>query len=298
LILGLSLDVSRELFDCNSRVGHVTASPKVMSASSSDANDPMSSAALSAAKTQLRSLIKQRLKDVSKESISQQSQVVFESLRSFRPYIDAKRVGIYLAMPGGELQTDPLVRHALQSGKQVFVPYLHKSGLSKGQGPARIMDMVSLADVADYESLVPDKWGIPSVEEATVNKRQRSLGELDGDIASDAALDLILMPGVAFDEDPETGLVRRLGHGKGFYDYFLHRYALKAAARGATSDHGGPSALLLYALGLREQWLAPTPDGHLDISVPVEPHDQPLDGLFLGDGQVKLATDQGRVKPS
>lgn len=36
-------------------------------------NDPMSSAALSAAKTQLRSIIKQRLKGVSQESISQQS---------------------------------------------------------------------------------------------------------------------------------------------------------------------------------------------------------------------------------
>ncbi|KAH7031131.1 5-formyltetrahydrofolate cyclo-ligase [Microdochium trichocladiopsis] len=256
----------------------------------------MNSAALSAAKTQLRSLMKQRLKGLSNDSILQQSKAVFDSLRSFRPYVDANRVGIYLAMPGGELQTDLIVRHALQSGKQVFVPYLHKSGLAPGEGPARLMDMVSLAGIDDYESLRPDKWGIPSIDAATVDQRQRSLGELEGDAAADATLDLILLPGVAFDEDPDTGVIRRLGHGKGFYDYFLHRYALKCAGRGDVSD--GRAAVLLYALGLREQFLAPTSAGQQESTVPVGPHDQPLDGLFLGDGQVKLSANSGHTEQS
>lgn len=193
-------------------------------------------------------------------------------------------------MPGCEIQTDPIVRHALASGKQVFVPYLHKSGLPPGDGPARLMDMVSLKDVRDYESLQRDKWGIPSVDGATVHERQRSIGELDGERSADAALDLILLPGVAFDFDPETGAVRRLGHGKGFYDYFLHRYALATKAEKASSNDG--SAVLLYALALKEQILSPD----AGEAVPVGPHDQPLDGIILGDGQIKQAAGGNTVE--
>lgn len=182
-------------------------------------------------------------------------------------------------MPGGEVQTDPIVRHALGSGKQVFVPYLHKSGLPRGEGPARLMDMVGLKGIEDYESLQRDKWGIPSVDAATVHERQRSVGELDGDRSEDISLDMILLPGVAFDIDPRSGGIRRLGHGKGFYDYFLHRYALIAPTE-KTPDHR--PTVLLYALALKEQMLSP----NSGEAVPVGTHDQPIDGVFLGDGKL------------
>lgn len=187
-------------------------------------------------------------------------------------------------MPNGEIQTDPIVKHALSTGKQVFVPYLHKSGLPPGEGPSRLMDMVSLRDLDDYESLQRDKWGIPSVNAATVNERQRSVGELGGRSSQDATLDLILLPGVAFDTDPDTGAIRRLGHGRGFYDYFLHRYALRSTDKDTASD--GHPAVLLYALALREQLL----EASSGESVPVGPHDQPIDGLFLGDGKLKRSS--------
>ncbi|KAI0025531.1 5-formyltetrahydrofolate cyclo-ligase [Xylariomycetidae sp. FL0641] len=241
----------------------------------------MNSAALHAAKSQLRSAMKQKLASISRESIESQSAKVFDSLSNFQPYADAKNVGVYLAMPGRELQTDRIVRHALGAGKRVFVPYLHKSGLPPGEGPARLMDMVSLRDAQDYEALQRDKWGIPSVDAATVNERQRSVGELDGPRSQDARLDLILMPGVAFDIDPNTGMIRRLGHGKGFYDYFLHRYALATSAE--KIPDGARSSVLLYALALKEQFLPPD----AQQTVPVGPHDQPIDGIFLGDGSFK-----------
>ncbi|KAI0436536.1 5-formyltetrahydrofolate cyclo-ligase [Xylaria telfairii] len=241
----------------------------------------MNSSTLHAAKTHLRSLMKQRLSKLSTDAITSQSNAAFETLAGFKPYEEAKTVGVYLSMPGCEIQTDPIVRHALAAGKRVFVPYLHKSGLPPGEGPIRLMDMVSLKGLQDYESLQRDKWGIPSVDSATVHERQRSIGELDGERSADAPLDLILLPGVAFDLDPETGVVRRLGHGKGFYDYFLHRYALATKSEKISSDDG-PS-VLLYALALREQLLSST-SGE---AVPVGPHDQPLDGLILGDGQIK-----------
>ncbi|TRX93784.1 hypothetical protein FHL15_005460 [Xylaria flabelliformis] len=248
----------------------------------------MNTSTLYAAKTHLRSLMKQRLSKLSPDAITSQSNAAFEALSRFKPYVEARTVGVYLSMPGSEIQTDPIVRHALASGKQVFVPYLHKSGLPPGEGPVRLMDMVSLKSVQDYESLQRDKWGIPSVDSATVHERQRSIGELDGERSADAALDLILMPGVAFDLDPETGVVRRLGHGKGFYDYFLHRYALATKSEKTTSNDG-PS-VLLYALALREQLLSST-SGE---AVPVGPHDQPLDGLIVGDGQIKQSPSDAR----
>ncbi|KAI1425519.1 5-formyltetrahydrofolate cyclo-ligase [Xylaria sp. FL1777] len=248
----------------------------------------MNSSALHAAKTHLRLLIKQRLSKLSPDAITAQSNAAFDALSRLRPYQEAKTIGVYLSMPGCEIQTDPIVRHALASGKRVFVPYLHKSGLPPGEGPARLMDMVSLRGIEDYESLQRDKWGIPSVDNATVHERQRSIGELGGERSADASLDLILLPGVAFDLDPETGAVRRLGHGKGFYDYFLHRYALAAHAE-KDSSNDGPS-ILLYALALKEQLLSPT-SGE---AVPVGPHDQPLDGIILGDGKIKESSSNQR----
>lgn len=213
----------------------------------------------------------------------------FDCLSAFKPYQEAKRVGVYLSMPGKEIQTDLIVRHALASGKQVYVPYLHQSGLPPGEWPARVMDMVSLKDIRDYESLQRDNWGIPSVDGATVHERHRSLGELNGerrrsaDASSPSLLDLIILPGVAFDFDPDSGALRRLGHGKGFYDYFLRRYYALAAGETAKtpSDHG-PS-VLLYALAFKEQLLSPA-SGE---AIPVGPYDQPLDGIVLGDGQIK-----------
>ncbi len=179
-------------------------------------------------------------------------------------------------MPTGEVQTSAIVRHALDAGKEVFIPYLHKNPSPAAGLPARVMDMVRLRDVEDYEGLKADKWGIPSVDPGTVGGRERVLGD-----EGSGLLDLILMPGVAFDVHPQNGAIRRLGHGKGFYDYFLFRHALKAQAMGQQED-----SVLLVGLALSEQFLSDD-NGAGEGVVPVGPLDQPLDGLVLGDGSVK-----------
>jgi 5-formyltetrahydrofolate cyclo-ligase len=208
--------------------------------------------------------------------------VVSNTLKTFRPYLEAKRVSVFLSMPTGEVQTDAIVRHALESGKEVFVPYLHKNPLPSPDLPVRVMDMVRLRDIRDYESLKPDRWGIPSIDPATVHDRQRIFGGPDAQHSDKAVLDLILMPGVAFDRDPSTGAIRRLGHGKGFYDYFINRHKAKAAALGM-QEH----PVLLFGLALSEQFLASPAEG----SVPVGPLDQPLHGLILGNGRVESPTE-------
>jgi 5-formyltetrahydrofolate cyclo-ligase len=206
-----------------------------------------------------------------------------------RQYRDAKKISVYLSMPSGEVQTDEIVRHALSAGKDVFVPYLHRneqaearSGESGGGAPKKVMDMVRLRGVGDYEGLERDAWGIPTVTEDGLVGRDRVLGgPEDGGVGRRrVSLDLMLMPGVAFEvEEGERGMVGRLGHGKGFYDYFLHRYR-------SFHEHGTektPDAkMALFGLALKEQVLRDAQGPH----VPVGPLDSLLDGLIVGDGQI------------
>lgn len=111
-------------------------------------------------------------------------------------------------MPSGELSTTRIVRDALQNGRQVYIPYIHT------QDKTSVMDMVALESMTEFESLQLDKWGIPSLQATQIEGRQNGLTQ---------GLDLIVMPGMAFDRG-----FRRLGHGKGYYDHFLTQYSKRA----------------------------------------------------------------------
>lgn len=128
-------------------------------------------------------------------------------------------------MPSGELSTQSIVQDALKGGKQVFIPYIHNVESPPTQQKTSVMDMLALESMDEFESLESDKWGIPSLKPSQVSGRRNCLG---GQGVSGAAsqttqehqgLDLIVMPGMAFDQE-----FRRLGHGKGYYDHFLSRY--------------------------------------------------------------------------
>jgi len=229
---------------------------------------------LKSAKKELRSLMKQKLGLTSQDSISSQSVTVFRNLQNLKLYQDSKRIGIYLSMPTGELQTDSIVRHALGAGKQVFVPYLHKVQEPSSDKIKSVMDMVNLKSLSDYEGLKRDSWGIPTTEKHTLKEREHTL------VKGGEGLDLILLPGVAFDTDPDTGFVRRLGHGKGFYDYFLHRYRGLFGSQVSEPCRDSGTGVLLYGLALEEQLLS----GDTGLSVPVGDHDSLLHGLLVGNG--------------
>lgn len=147
-------------------------------------------------------------------------------LTSLPEYVKARRVSIYLSMPTAEISTRAIVLHALQEGKQVFVPFVYKFDHSNPKGLKSAMDMVSLRSSEDYESLQPDPWGIPTPGEETMKGRdcvlgEKEIGQCNVDEMRKEDLDVIIMPGVAFDRK-----LSRLGHGKGFYDSFLQRYKL------------------------------------------------------------------------
>ena len=140
-------------------------------------------------------------------------------------YQSAENIGIYLSMPSSELSTMAIVENALQGGKKVFVPYIYQRQSLANNDKLSMMNMVSLHSKSDYDSLKADKWGIPTPGKTTISQRDRCLEEktetIQGteDWTIHSELDMIIMPGVAFDRDR-----RRLGHGKGFYDTFLSRY--------------------------------------------------------------------------
>ncbi|KAE8450517.1 hypothetical protein EG329_006248 [Mollisiaceae sp. DMI_Dod_QoI] len=235
-----------------------------------------SAAVLKAAKKELRMSMKQKLSSITAKSIDAQSAAIFKNITSSKLYREARRIGIYLSMPTGEVQTDAIVRHALKSGKQVFVPYLHKAQYPPPDTPRSVMDMVDLRSLLDYESLERDSWGIPTINVKTVDQRERILE----DAKEKEALDLILMPGVAFQRDESTGFVKRLGHGKGFYDYFLHRYRESRGSRVEEPSKNPGTDVLLYGLALEEQLLGVTEE------LPIGKHDSLLHGLVIGDGRL------------
>jgi 5-formyltetrahydrofolate cyclo-ligase len=143
----------------------------------------------------------------------------------------------------------------------------------------------------DFDSLKPDKWGIPTPSEDSIASRANCFGGLglstlqtNGETRdAEDGLDLIVMPGMAF--DAEFG---RLGHGKGYYDYFLTRcsYEWEVPFRGKNYWHcvfGGLTNHNVVGLSLNEQFLPP------NESVPMDRSDFLLDVVITGDGELRRA---------
>ncbi|CAG8038506.1 unnamed protein product [Penicillium salamii] len=202
--------------------------------------------AFQAAKRDLRKRMRSALSALSTTSIIQQSTTATNKFLSLAEYQNAKSIAVYLSMPSGELSTTGIVRDALQSGKQVYIPYIYtKDSVS-------VMDMLALRSMTEFESLQPDRWGIPSLQATQIEGRQNGLAE---------GLDLIVMPGMAFDRG-----FRRLGHGKGYYDHFLTQYSKQTS-----------KMPFLVALSLQDQLLSE--------EIPVVDHDWLVDAIVVGDGQ-------------
>ena len=138
-------------------------------------------------------------------------------------YQIATRLSVFLSIEGKEISTSAIVKDALSCGKEVFVPYIHKAR-SGGQDTGSVMDMLSLETWEDYQSLKKDRWGIPSLPRDSIADRSNAFGGqgVSGKLNNDKhemrhnALDLIVVPAVAFDQQ-----FGRLGHGKGYYDTFF-----------------------------------------------------------------------------
>ncbi|KAL7271960.1 hypothetical protein RUND412_005251 [Rhizina undulata] len=235
----------------------------------------MATPTLGVVKRQLRSLVRKKISSIPADSIAAQSQICVQTLLSLPEYASARRVSVFLSMPEKEINTSSIVEDALQTGKTLYIPYIHRrpptrpapeSATTASSLPSSLMDMLSLASLDDYRSLEPDAWGIPSISDDSVSKRSNCLDE-----SEDNGLDLIVMPGVAFDYG-----FSRLGHGKGYYDYFLARYKQVMQQKEGEGEVKMP---LLVALAFKEQVLK-------DGAVPVNSSDWPMDMIVTGEGKL------------
>ncbi|KAL2917378.1 hypothetical protein HK105_203042 [Polyrhizophydium stewartii] len=197
----------------------------------------MAAESVRAAKREFRKQMRMLLKATAPESIERQSAQVTAQLLASAEYRASRSVALFLSMPG-ELSTTEIVRDVLRTERP---PLLHAH------------DMVQLRSWDDFQTLPKNSWGIP--EPRPEDGRPNAL-----DPAS-SGLDLIVMPGLAFDRAGN-----RIGYGKGqayrtapalYYDRFLKRCFDMADERGQPR----PSTV---AVALREQ---------IVDEVPVDDHD-------------------------
>ena len=126
------------------------------------------------------------------EQRAAKSQEIEEGLFAL-PEFKSARIVMFFASFRSEVDTGPMIRHALTLGKRVILPKV------KGK------DLI-LFEIRDFEKDVsPGAWGIPE-----------PVASIPIDLAE---VDLIVVPGVAFD-----GRGNRLGYGAGFYDRLLRAF--------------------------------------------------------------------------
>ncbi|CAI2302402.1 unnamed protein product [Caenorhabditis sp. 36 PRJEB53466] len=151
-------------------------------------------------KSELRQFMKQFLEKVTPEETNRQSEAVSRKVLDSKWFQESKRVSVYVSTTG-EIQTDSIIRAALETGKDVFIPQFVRGSTA--------MQMVRVPDQSAFSALPTTLWGI---------RQPSPKWEWDG-FQRTGPLDLILTPGVAF---TPSGL--RCGHGKGYYDRFFSNH--------------------------------------------------------------------------
>lgn len=197
-----------------------------------------------------------RLANITAESLTSQSAAVTRHVLSHPAFQKSNAVACYLSMPKGEIQTDEIVNAVLAEGKTLYVPRL------KTLAESSVMEFLRIHSKEDLESnLVPGVWGIrePSVEYDSTPRESASS-------PSSPPIDLILMPGMAFDRT-----LSRLGHGKGYYDRFISTY------RSSLPETSEKHEVFLCGLGLDEQVLE-------DGTIPMTETDVRLNSLITSQG--------------
>lgn len=137
---------------------------------------------------------------LSREEIEARSRRILERLTRLAPVAGARVILIYIPVRG-EVDTLPLLPWARARGIRLAAPRI-ATGAGGKVLPDRRMDPFYLP--ADLSHLEPGPYGIPQPP--------------DTDPVPLSLLDVVLVPGVAFDRDRF-----RLGYGSGFYDRFRER---------------------------------------------------------------------------
>jgi len=190
----------------------------------------------------IRKDIKTRLKTLTQQYVEEQSGIIANKLESMPSFQSSECFSIYLAM-SGEVATKNILETGFATGKRIFIPKITgKNSKDIFKLEVNSMEMI--------ESFPKNNWGIP---EPTLE-----MMEATEDGVHAGVIDLIILPGVAFDR---TG--GRIGHGRGYYDCLVERITL-------ANQEKGRSPPLLVGLALDEQ---------IVDKVPMEEHDRVLDAI-------------------
>ncbi len=187
------------------------------------------------AKETLRATVLERVAVLPHQERRDRSAQAVRQLRELPIFQDSRVIALYLSF-GMEVDTDTLVIESLWSGKVVAVPVFDPAG------PPVLSRLHSLGD------LVPGPRGV----------RQPHPGRIMG-VPTDE-LDLIVVPGVAFDR--RGG---RLGRGLGWYDRLL-----------ANGGEGLPIVALAFSCQIVPE-------------VPVEPGDIRVERIVTEDEVIECA---------
>lgn len=195
---------------------------------------------LSVSKKSLREecLLKRRLMPA--EDAARLSLVICDYLLSLPEFSGANRIALYAGVHG-EVTTDRVFTAAITQGKEVFFPKCDSTG-----NPLLFYKVDSL------KSLTPGLYGVPEPDGKGPDGKGPGPDSIDS--IDPAELDMIVVPGIAFDHSGT-----RLGFGKGYYDMVL----------------SGVSVLKV-ALAFHMQVL--------DEPLPVEAHDVRMDMLITERG--------------
>jgi 5-formyltetrahydrofolate cyclo-ligase len=170
-------------------------------------------------KGKLRKLVKVRVKAISFAEREKRATALLRAVWEHPTFKQAQNVMLFWPLPD-EINTIPLIEHAYAVGKNIFLPVVVGDDLViKPYSPV---------------AMKPGAFGIL---------------EPQGDPVSPVQLDLIIVPGVAFD-----AAGNRMGRGKGFYDRLL----------------AGTSATTIGVCYAEQYYL----------SIPTEPHDVPLNDVI------------------
>jgi 5-formyltetrahydrofolate cyclo-ligase len=149
-------------------------------------------------KIALRKQVAEARGKLSAEERDSKSREIEARLFSLHEYRSASVV-MFFASFRSEVDTLPMIRHALAAGKRAILPKVRGKDLA-------------LFEIRDFDKdTAPGAWGIPEPREimpVTVED-----------------VDFMIVPGLAFDENGN-----RLGYGAGFYDRLLPYYKKETAA--------------------------------------------------------------------
>lgn len=175
-------------------------------------------------KHELRAMIREKKRAMTEARITQKSHDLGALFVQTEAYRNADSIYGYLPY-NQEVRTVPILEQAIRDGKRVAVPKIYGDEM-------RFLWMEDLSRVAKGYSGIPEPMD-------------------DGPVADDPKA-LVLMPGLAFDQEGH-----RVGYGGGFYDKFLARepghptvalcYDFQVLEHLETEEYDIPVDLVLWA---------------------------------------------------